>query len=250
MSVRRLAPPEQQPKEFAFDRVNLIWAKEQLVKYPSGRQRSAVIALLWRAQDQCGGWLPEAAIRYVADFLGMPHIRALEVATFYTMFNLTPVGKVHVQLCGTTPCRLRGADDLEKICRQRMGEQMQVTADGTFSWVEVECLGACVNAPMVQIGSDYYEDLDAPKFSKLLDEFAIGKTPKPGPQIDRQLSEPVGGATTLTDLSLYKAMERSVAKDKTAERGENAKKPGAAANVREAGVPKPPAEDRQKPKPN
>lgn len=250
MSVRRLAPPEQQPKEFAFDRVNLIWAKEQLVKYPSGRQRSAVIALLWRAQDQCGGWLPEAAIRYVADFLGMPHIRALEVATFYTMFNLTPVGKVHVQLCGTTPCRLRGADDLEKICRQRMGEQMQVTADGTFSWVEVECLGACVNAPMVQIGSDYYEDLDAPKFSKLLDEFAIGKTPKPGPQIDRQLSEPVGGATTLTDLSLYKAMERSVAKDKTAERGENAKKPGAAANVRESGVPKPPAEDRQKPKPN
>lgn len=250
MSVRRLAPPEQQPKEFAFDRVNLIWAKEQLVKYPPGRQRSAVIALLWRAQDQCGGWLPEAAIRYVADFLGMPHIRALEVATFYTMFNLTPVGKVHVQLCGTTPCRLRGADDLEKICRQRMGEQMQVTADGTFSWVEVECLGACVNAPMVQIGSDYYEDLDAPKFSKLLDEFAVGKTPKPGPQIDRQLSEPVGGATTLTDLSLYKAMERSVAKDKTAERGENAKKPGAAANVREAGVPKPPAEDRQKPKPN
>jgi NADH-quinone oxidoreductase subunit E len=251
MSVRRLAPPEQQPKEFAFDRVNLIWAKEQLAKYPPGRQQSAIIGLLWRAQDQCGGWLPEAAIRYVADFLGMAHIRALEVATFYTMFNLTPVGKVHVQLCGTTPCRLRGADDLEKICRQRMGEQMQVTPDGTFSWVEVECLGACVNAPMVQIGSDYYEDLDAGTFSKLLDELAAGKVSKPGPQIDRQLSEPVGGATTLTDPSLYKQDGKAGAKGKTAERGENAKKPGAAANVREAAVPKPPAQNGQKkPKPN
>jgi len=204
MSVRRLAPPEVQPKEFAFDRVNLIWAKEQLDKYPAGRQRSAVIPLLWRAQEQAGGWLPEAAIRYVADFLGIAHIRALEVATFYTMFNLTPVGKVHVQLCGTTPCRLRGADDLEKICRKRIGEhQMEVTADGQFSWVEVECLGACVNAPMIQVGSDYYEDLDADSFNKLLDEFATGKTPTPGPQIDRQLSEPIGGATTLTDPALY-----------------------------------------------
>jgi NADH-quinone oxidoreductase subunit E len=251
MSVRRLAPPEQQPQEFAFDRVNLIWAKEQLAKYPSGRQQSAIIALLWRAQDQCGGWLPEAAIRYVADFLGMPHIRALEVATFYTMFNLTPVGKVHVQLCGTTPCRLRGADDLEKICRQRMGEQMHVTGDGTFSWVEVECLGACVNAPMVQIGSDYYEDLDAATFSKLLDELAAGKAPKPGPQIDRQLSEPVGGATTLTDPSLFKQDGKVGARGETVERGENAKKPGAAANVREAAVPKSPAQNGQKkPKPN
>ncbi|HEU5020019.1 MAG TPA: NADH-quinone oxidoreductase subunit NuoE [Pseudolabrys sp.] len=251
MSVRRLAPPEQQPKEFAFDRANLIWAKEQLAKYPPGRQQSAIIALLWRAQDQFGGWLPEAAIRYVADFLGIAHIRALEVATFYTMFNLTPVGKVHVQLCGTTPCRLRGADDLEKVCRQRMGEQMQVTADGTFSWVEVECLGACVNAPMVQIGSDYYEDLDAGTFSKLLDELAAGKAPKPGPQIDRQLSEPVGGPTTLTDPSLYRAKDKPSAKGETVERGENAKKPGAAANIREAAVPKPPAQNGQKkPKPN
>ena len=204
MSVRRLAPPEQQPKEFAFDRVNLIWAKEQLDKYPAGRQRSAVIPLLWRAQEQAGGWLPEAAIRYVADFLGIAHIRALEVATFYTMFNLTPVGKVHVQLCGTTPCRLRGADDLEKICRKRISDhQMEVTADGQFSWVAVECLGACVNAPMIQIGSDYYEDLDAASFNTLLDDFAAGKTPKPGPQIDRHLSEPVGGATTLTDPAIY-----------------------------------------------
>ena len=160
MSVRRLAPPELQPKEFSFSKDNLAWAKDQVKKYPEGRQASAIIPLLWRAQEQAGGWLPETAIRAVADFLGMAHIRALEVATFYTMFNLSPVGKFHVQLCGTTPCRLRGADDLEKICKKRIGEQGEVTKDGKFSWVEVECLGACVNAPMVQINADYYEDLD------------------------------------------------------------------------------------------
>jgi NADH-quinone oxidoreductase subunit E len=208
MSVRRLAPPEQQPKEFSFSKANLEWAKAQIVKYPEGRQRSAIIPLLWRAQAQAGGWLPEAAIRYVADFLGVPHIRGLEVATFYTMFNLAPVGKVHVQLCGTTPCRLRGADELEDICRKRIGDQMQVTDDGKFSWVEVECLGACVNAPMVQIGDDYYEDLTPETFNNILDQFAAGKTPKPGPQIDRHLSEPFGGATTLTDKSIYAARAR------------------------------------------
>jgi len=208
MSVRRLAPPEQQPKEFSFSKANLEWAKAQIVKYPEGRQRSAIIPLLWRAQAQAGGWLPEAAIRYVADFLGVPHIRGLEVATFYTMFNLAPVGKVHVQLCGTTPCRLRGADELEDICRKRIGDQMQVTDDGKFSWVEVECLGACVNAPMVQIGDDYYEDLTPETFNNILDQFAAGKTPKPGPQIDRHLSEPFGGATTLTDKSIYTSRAR------------------------------------------
>jgi NADH-quinone oxidoreductase subunit E len=163
---------------------------------------------LWRAQEQVGGWLPEAAIRYVADFLGMAHIRGLEIATFYTMFNLAPVGKVHVQLCGTTPCRLRGADEIEKVCRKRIGDQNHVTADGKFSWVEVECLGACVNAPMVQIGSDYYEDLTAESFGKVLDQFAAGKKPKPGPQTDRQLSAPAGGPTTLTDKSIYAARSR------------------------------------------
>ncbi len=235
MSVRRLAPPELQPKEFAFDRVNLIWAKEQLDKYPAGRQRSAIIPLLWRAQEQAGGWLPEAAIRYVADFLGIAHIRALEVATFYTMFNLTPVGKVHVQLCGTTPCRLRGADDLEKICRKRISEhQMEVTEDGKFSWVEVECLGACVNAPMVQVGSDYYEDLDADSFNKLLDDFAAGKTPRPGPQIDRHLSEPIGGATTLTDPAIY------------AKQGAAAEKPKSNATKSEAKGKKPAAKEKSK----
>jgi NADH-quinone oxidoreductase subunit E len=208
MSVRRLAPPDLQPKQFAFSAENLAWAKKQVAKYPEGRQRSAIIPLLWRAQEQVGGWLPEAAIRYVTEMLGMAHIRGLEVATFYTMFNLEPVGKVHVQFCGTTPCRLRGADAIEKVCRNRIGEQMQVTKDGKFSLVEVECLGACVNAPVVQIGSDFYEDLTAENFTKVLDDFAAGKTPKPGPQIDRQLSEPVGGATTLKDPSLYTARSR------------------------------------------
>ncbi len=208
MSVRRLAPPEQQPKGFSFNAENLAWAKQQIAKYPEGRQRSAIIPLLWRAQAQAGGWLPEAAIRHVTELLGMAHIRGLEVATFYTMFNLAPVGKVHVQLCGTTPCRLRGADDLEKVCRKRIGEQGDISKDGKFSWVEVECLGACVNAPMVQIGSDYYEDLTAESFGKILDDFAAGKAPKPGPQIDRQLSEPIGGATTLTDKSIYAARSR------------------------------------------
>jgi NADH-quinone oxidoreductase subunit E len=199
MSVRRLAPLDMQPKEFSFNKDNLAWAKEQVKKYPEGRQQSAIIPLLWRAQEQAGGWLPEKAIRHVADFLGMAHIRALEVATFYTMFNLQPVGKFHVQLCGTTPCRLRGADDLEKVCRKRMGEQGDVTKDGKFSWVEVECLGACVNAPMAQINYDYYEDLTAESFGKILDDLGAGKKVKPGPQVDRQQSAPVGGATTLKE---------------------------------------------------
>jgi NADH-quinone oxidoreductase subunit E len=250
VSVRRLAPPELQPKEFAFDRLNMIWAKEQLDKYPAGRQQSAVIPLLWRAQEQTGGWLPEAAIRYVADFLGMAHIRALEVATFYTMFNLTPVGKVHVQLCGTTPCRLRGADDLEKICRKRIGDQMDVTEDGKLSWVEVECLGACVNAPMIQVGSDYYEDLDAESFNKLLDDFAAGKTPKPGPQIDRHLSEPIGGATTLTDPAIYAKSGKAPAEPTAEPMDAKAKKPGRAANAREAPGPTPVAPGKAKPKKN
>ena len=199
MSVRRLAEPDLQPKEFSFTADNRAWADKQISKYPPGRQQSTVIPLLWRAQEQAGGWLPQKAIEHVADLLGMANIRALEVATFYTMFNLEPVGKFHVQLCGTTPCVLRGADDLEKICRKRIGDQSEVTGDGKFSWVEVECLGACVNAPMAQINYDYYEDLTAESFGKILDDLAAGKKVKPGPQIDRQLSAPVGGATTLKE---------------------------------------------------
>jgi NADH-quinone oxidoreductase subunit E len=197
MAVRRLAEPHLQPKEFAFTAENLAWAKGQIARYPEGRQASAVIPLLWRAQEQSGGWLPRRAIEYVGQFLGMPNIRVLEVATFYTMFNLEPVGKYHVQLCTTTPCMLRGSDELKKICQRRIGEQQHVTADGKFSWIEVECLGACVNGPMAQINYDYYEDLAPESFERILDEFAAGRTPKPGPQVDRQLSEPIGGPTTL-----------------------------------------------------
>jgi len=197
MSVRRLAPADVQPKDFAFSAENRAWAEKEIAKYPPGRQASAIIPLLWRAQEQAGGWLPEAAIRAVAEQLGLAHIRALEVATFYTMFNLAPVGRTYVQLCGTTPCVLRGAEDLKAVCRRRIGDEQHVTPDGQFSWIEVECLGACVNAPVVQIGADYYEDLTAETFEKVLDAFATGRTPKPGPQVDRQLSAPVGGPTTL-----------------------------------------------------
>ncbi|MBN8965892.1 MAG: NADH-quinone oxidoreductase subunit NuoE [Rhizobiales bacterium] len=202
MAVRRVAPPELQPKDFAFTPANVEWAQKQIAKYPAGRQQSAIIPLLWRAQEQNGGWLPEAAIRHVADMLGMAHIRALEVATFYTMFLLEPCGKkAHVQVCGTTPCMLRGAQNILDVCKRRIHEHPHhVSADGDFSWEEVECLGACVNAPMVLIWNDTYEDLTAESFEKVLDGFAKGEPPKPGPQIDRQLSAPVGGPTTLKSV--------------------------------------------------
>lgn len=202
MSVRRLAPADVQPKEFAFTAGNLDWAKKQLLKFPEGRQASAVIPLMWRAQEQHHGWLPEAAIRYVADMLGMDYIRALEVATFYTMFLLQPVGKkAHVQVCGTTPCRLRGADALFEVCKQRIAhEPFELSADGNFSWEEVECLGACVNAPMALVWKDTYEDLTPETFEKMLDGFAAGSPPKPGPQNGRQFSAPEGGPTTLKSV--------------------------------------------------
>jgi NADH-quinone oxidoreductase subunit E len=199
MANRRLAPPEQQPKEFAFTADNLAWARKVIARYPDGRQQSAIIPLLWRAQEQHHGWLPEAAIRYVADMLGIAHIRALEVATFYTMFLLQPVGKkAHVQVCGTTPCMLRGAGELFEVCHRRIShEPFHISKDGNFSWEEVECLGACVNAPMVLIWSDTYEDLTPETFEKVLDGFASGNPVKPGPQVDRQFGAPVGGPTTL-----------------------------------------------------
>ena len=240
MAVRRLAPPEIQPKNFVFSGDNLAWAQREIEKYPPGRQASAVIPLLWRAQAQHGGWLPEPAIRYVADMLDMAHIRALEVATFYTMFQLEPVGQFLVQLCGTTPCMLRGSEELKKVCHRRIGDQHHVTADGKFSWVEVECLAACVNAPMVQINADYYEDLTPESFEKILDDLVAGKTPKAGPQIDRQFSAPVGGLTTLTDPAIFATAPRSGG---PALADTNAKKPGEAANLRDAGVPKPPVAD-------
>jgi len=201
MSVRRLA--EKQPPSFAFTPKNLEWAKAQIAKYPPGRQQSAVIPILWRAQEQSGGWLPQKAIEATAELLGMAKIRVLEVATFYTMFNLSPVGRFHVQLCGTTPCMLRGSEGLKKVLHKMIGHKNDVSADGVFSWTEVECLGACVNAPMVQINADYYEDLTPESLTRILNDLAAGKTPKPGPQIDRQNSAPFGGPNTLTDPSLY-----------------------------------------------
>jgi NADH-quinone oxidoreductase subunit E len=195
MSVRRL--DADQPSSFEFTPENLAWAKEQLKKYPEGREWAAVIPLMWRAQEQHGGWLPEPAVRYIAELLEMPYIRAYEVATFYTMFNLSPVGKYHIQLCGTTPCMLRGAEELKAICHKMIGPQGKVTADGLFSWVEVECLGACVNAPMVQINKDYFEDLTPDIFTSLLQKLKAGVGVKPGPQINRQFSAPASGARTL-----------------------------------------------------
>jgi NADH-quinone oxidoreductase subunit E len=198
MSVRRLA--DEQPTSFEFTPENRAWAEHELAKYPPDRQASAVLSLLWRAQKQSGFWLPRAAIEKVAAMLDMPNIRVLEVATFYTMFNLAPVGRHFVQVCGTTPCMLCGADDIKAVCRNRIGEQGQVTPDGLFSWIEVECLGACCNAPMVQINEDYYEDLTPESFASLLDDLAMSRPVKTGSQIGRVSSEPVGGLTSLTTL--------------------------------------------------
>jgi NADH-quinone oxidoreductase subunit E len=242
MAVRRLADTAIQPESFSFTIENLDWAKGEIAKYPEGRQASAIIALLWRAQEQAGGWLPQKAIEHVADLLGMPKIRALEVATFYTMFNLAPVGQFHVQVCGTTPCVLRGADKLIKLCHDTVGEQLEVTADGKLSWIEVECLGACVNAPVAQINYDYYEDLTPESFTKILDDLLAGKPVKPGPQVARQLSAPTGGPTTLTDPALY-ANGKGGQTHGQALSDADAKKPGEPANVREAAVPKSPVGD-------
>ena len=195
MSVRRLH--ENQPDSFAFTQENMDWAATQIAKYPEGRQASAILPLLWQAQKQGGGWLSEPAIRFVADMLGMAYIRALEVATFYSMFNLSPVGKFFVQLCSTTPCWLRGADDLKAVCRRQIGEPGDVSGDGKLSWIEVECLGACVNAPMVQINDDFYEDLTADTFERLLEDLRHGRDVVTGPQNGRQASAPDGGPTVL-----------------------------------------------------
>jgi NADH-quinone oxidoreductase subunit E len=205
MSVRRLA--DNQPESFAFTSENEERCEEILKKYPEGREASAVISLLWLAQKQNDYWLPKPAIEAVARKLGMPFIRVLEIATFYTMFNLAPVGKFYVQMCGTTPCLLAGSDAIKTILLKRIGGQGQVTADDAFSWIEVECLGACCNAPMVQINEDYYEDLTPENFEKLLDDLAAGRPVKIGSQQGRVTSEPVGGLTSLT--SLYGADGRS-----------------------------------------
>ena len=202
MSLRRLAPPDVQPASFAFNAENAEWAKMTIAKYPQGRQASAVISLLWRGQEQ-EGWVTHPMIEVVGKMLSMPFIRVLEVATFYTMFNLEPVGTL-VQVCTTTPCWLRGSDAVVDACKKHIHpHQHTLSADGKFSWMEVECLGACVNAPMLQIGNDFYEDIDGPITEKMIADLRAGKTIKPGPQNSRKSSEPEGGALTLTDKSLY-----------------------------------------------
>jgi NADH-quinone oxidoreductase subunit E len=197
MSLRRLAP--DQPTSFAFTAANQAWAQEQLKKYPNGRQASAVVPLLWRAQEQNGGHVTEPMIRVIAEMIGVSPIRVLEIATFYTMFNLKPVGQHLIQVCTTTPCWLRGSDAVLAACKKHIGKHPEtVSDDGKFSWMEVECLGACVNAPVVQIGDDFYEDLDGPRMEAILNDLRLGRKPKPGSQIGRQTSAPEGGPTTLT----------------------------------------------------
>lgn len=198
--LRRLSPI--QPDSFAFTPANLEWAQAQMTKYPEGRQQSAIIPLLWRAQEQ-EGWLSRPAIEYCADLLDIAYIRALEVATFYFMFKLQPVGSVaHIMICGTTTCMICGAEDLIRVCREKIAPTaFTLSEDGRFSWEEVECLGACSNAPMAHIGKDYYEDLTAEKLSDLIDTMAAGEVPVPGPQNGRFSSEPLGGATSLTEIA-------------------------------------------------
>jgi NADH-quinone oxidoreductase subunit E len=202
MSLRRLA--SDQPKSFAFTPENLAWAQKQIKKYPEGRQASAVTPLLWRAQEQNGGHVTEPMMRVIGEMLGMSPIRVLEIATFYTMFNLKPVGQHLLQVCTTTPCWLRGSDAVVAACKKHIHPHAEtVSTDGKLSWMEVECLGACVNAPIIQIGDDFYEDVDGARTEAIINDLRAGRKPRPGSQIGRQTSAPDGGPQTLTEASLY-----------------------------------------------
>lgn len=207
--LRRLHPV--QPDSFEFTPANLEWAQAQITKYPEGRQQSAIIPVLWRAQEQ-EGWLSRPAIEYCAVLLGMPYIRALEVATFYFMFQLQPVGTVaNIQICGTTTCMICGAEDLVAVCKRKIAPTPHtLSADGKFSWEEVECLGACANAPMAQIGKDYYEDLTPESLEALIDRMSAGEVPVPGSQSGRFASEPASGLTSLADLKGQEGRNASV----------------------------------------
>jgi len=200
MSVRRLAA--DQPASFAFSAETMEQARWWIAKYPPERKQSAIIPIMWLVQKQ-EGWVSEPSIQAMAQLLEMPPIRVLEVATFYTMFHLSPVGKHHFQLCGTTPCMLRGAEDLKTVCKSRIGEKHAVSADGMFSWEEVECVGGCVNAPVVAIDDYYYEDLTPDALEAVMDKLARGEKIEPGSTIGRQTSAPQDAQRTLTDPSLY-----------------------------------------------
>ena len=194
------AAPFIQPESFVFTPENAEKAKKWLSYYPPVRKRSAIVPLLDIAQRQAGGWLPKAAMQYVGQMLGLNLLQVYEIATFYTMFNLAPTGKHVIQICTTTPCWLRGSSDVLKACQAKLGiKPGHTSADGQFSMVEVECLGACVNAPVMQIGDDFYEDLTPAAAIKIIEQLASGKAATPGPQIDRQTSAPFGGATTLNE---------------------------------------------------
>ena len=199
MSLRR--PAKNQPENFEFNSSSLEAANTIVAKYPKSKQQSAVMALLYIAQKQNNNWIPLAAMKYIAKFLDMPYIKVYEVATFYSMYNLSPVGKYFFQVCTTTPCMLRGAYDLVKVCKNKISEKENVLSEnGNCSWTEVECLGACINAPMMQINNDYYEDLDIKQSEKIIDEVLMGKKPKPGSYRGRINSEPENNRKTLLDL--------------------------------------------------
>ena len=199
-AFKKEIPPQGSRAMFEFSKENDAKIKKTIKKYPEGRQASAVKSLLDMAQRQNGGWLPKEAMDVVAERLDMPPMKVYEVATFYTMFNLEPIGKHHVKICGTTPCWLRGSDDLFAVCKSKLGvTDGQTSADGNFTVSEVECMGACVNAPMVQIGDDYLEDLDIESFGSIIDALQAGKKITPGPQIQRQKAAPASGLTSLVE---------------------------------------------------
>ena len=199
MSLKKIS--KDQPDKFEFDQRSLEAAKKILSNYPKGKEKSAVMALLYIAQRQNNNWIPLSAIKYIAKFLNMPYIKVYEVATFYSMYNLSPVGNFHVQICTTTPCMIRGAYKIVDVCKKKISEKENVLSEnGNCSWTEVECLGACINAPMMQINNDYYEDLDIKQSEKIIDEVLMGKKPKPGSYRGRINSEPENNRKTLLDL--------------------------------------------------
>ena len=199
MSLKKIS--KEQPEKFEFNQQGLEAAKKILSNYPKGKEKSAVMALLYIAQKQNNNWIPLSAIKYIAKFLNMPYIKVYEVATFYSMYNLSPVGNFHVQICTTTPCMIRGAYKIVDVCKKKISEKENVLSEnGNCSWTEVECLGACINAPMMQINNDYYEDLDIRQSEKIIDEVLLGKKPKPGSYRGRINSEPENNRKTLMDL--------------------------------------------------
>ena len=199
MSLKKIS--KEQPNNFEFNNINLDLANKMVKNYPEGKQQSAVMALLYLAQKQNNNWIPLAAMKYIAKFLSMPYIKVYEVATFYSMYNLSPVGKFFYQVCTTTPCMLRGAYNLVDVCKKKISKnENELSEDGNSSWMEVECLGACINAPMIQINEDYYEDLDEKKLEKIIDQTLKGEIPKPGSYRGRINSEPENNRTTLIDI--------------------------------------------------